>query len=189
MSDRRAVWRRIFHVAVSASVLYWWLPDPLLPMGIARRDFVIGGMLVLTALEAVRLARGAIVFPMREYERRRLGGHYWLVLGCAVALLLFEQRFAMITILGATLVDPWIGETKKSRGSKWAIMTGFAMWCAIAAICIILVPLPTKLELVPLGAAFAVGAEAAKVRFIDDNFLMIVVPLVALTAVASALSI
>jgi len=36
-----------------------------------------------------------------------------------------------------------------------------------------------------LGAALAVGAEWIKQPYIDDNFLMNIVPLVALTALAA----
>lgn len=183
--DRRHLARRALHVAVSLAVLYYWFPERVVEIGRSKQEIAVAGVAALAVLEAIRLRRKAIVFPMREYERGQLAGHFWLVLGCLVALLFFPQRFAMIAILGTTLVDPLIGELRARESiRKHAEAAGFVAWCAVAVACILAVPLAAPLVLVPLGAALAVLAEAKKIKRIDDNFLMTVVPALGLTAVA-----
>jgi dolichol kinase len=184
--DRRHLARRALHAAVSLAVLYYWFPERVVEIGLSKQEIAVAGVAVMAAIEAVRLRRKAIVFPMRDYERSQIAGHLWFVFGCLVALLFFPQRFAMITILGTAFVDPLEGEIR-ARDSirRYADAAGFAAWCVVAVGCILAVPLATPLVLVPLGAALAVLAEAKKVKQIDDNFLMNIVPLLGLTTVAS----
>jgi len=181
----RAAARRALHVAVSAAVLYWWFPERVVELGATRDQIVIAGMAVAVALEAVRLRRHALVFPMREYERNRVGGHVWLVAGCAVAVLLSEQRFAMVTILGTTLVDPLIGELRGRGHERLAPVAGLAAWGAQATAWVLLVPLDTPWALIPLGAVVAVAAEAVDIPHLDDNLTMNLAPLAAMTAAAT----
>jgi dolichol kinase len=184
--DRRHLARRALHVAVSLAVLYYWFPERVVELGLSKQEIAVIGVALMAAVEAVRLRRKAIVFPMRDYERGQIAGHLWFVFGCLVALLFFPQRFAMITILGTALVDPLEGEIRgRESVRKYAEAAGFAAWCAVAFICILAVPLATPLVLVPLGAALAVLAEAKKIKLIDDNFLMNIVPLLGLTAAAA----
>jgi len=172
---------------VSLSVLYYWFPKRVVEWGVTREEITVAGVLILGLLEAVRLLRGKLVFPMREYERRQIGGHFWLVLGCAVALIFFDQRFAMLTILGTTLVDPLIGELRVRGSTTLALVAGFLAWCAVAALVVAATPLSTPLYLIPVGAAAAVGAAHFKIRHLDDNFLMNLVPLAVLAGLALAL--
>jgi len=185
----RRVARRIFHVAVSLSVLYYWFPKRVVELGVSREEIAVAGVIALAVLEVLRLLKGKLVFPMREYERRQIGGHFWLVLGCAVALIFFEQRFVMLTILGTTLVDPLIGELRLRSFPRLAVVAGFLAWCAVATAAVAAASLATPFYLIPVGAAFAVGAEHRKIRYLDDNFLMNLVPLLVLTAVARVLSV
>ena len=186
-ANGRRLMRRAFHIAVSLAVLYYWFPPTIRELGISRETLMVVAFGALSILEGVRLWRGGLVFPMREYERRQLGGHFWLVLGCVVALLFFEQRFAMITILGTTLVDPLIGEMRGKVRPPFVLAAGFFAWLAVAIATITVAGLATPLALLPIGAAVAVAAERRKVPRVDDDFLMNVVPLVVLTALAITL--
>jgi dolichol kinase len=178
----RAVARRAMHIAVSLAVLYWWFPERVVEIGATRDQLVVGATAAVVALEAVRLRRGRLVFPMREYERRQVGGHVWLVVGCAVAVLFFEQRFAMVAILGTTLVDPVLGELRSRGLGRIAPAVGFGAWVTQALACATLVPLDTPLALILLGGVVAVAAEALEVPRVDDNFTMNLAPLVAMSA-------
>ncbi len=148
---------------------------------------MLGGVAVVLALEAVRLSRHSLVFPMREYERRKVGGHVWLVVGCAVAVVFFEQRFAMITILGTTLVDPLIGEVRQRGFARWAPAAGALAWAGQALVWVLVVPLAAPLALIPLGAFVAVAAEAYNVPHLDDNITMNLAPLVVMAVAAAAI--
>jgi len=62
---------------------------------------------------------------------------------------------------------------------------GFALWCVIAALVIVIVPLSTPWAFVPIGAGLAVVAESMRLPRLDDNFVMNIVPLLGLTALAA----
>lgn len=149
---------------------------------------MLAGVATMLALEAVRLKRRALVFPMREYERGRVGGHVWLVLGCAIAVVFFEQRLAVLTILGTTLVDPLIGELRGRGYARGAPAVGAVAWAAQAIVWVTLVPLDTPLVLVPVGAAFAVMAEHFDVPLLDDNLTMNLAPLFVMAGLAALLA-
>lgn len=171
----------------SLFVVYWWLPEYIEPLQLTRQQVAVLGLAVLAAFESYRLHSGWQFLGLRDYEQKRIAGYFWGASGYVAALLFFDQRFAMITILGTTLADPVLGELRNTRFKLGAPAAGFAVWCAVAAVCILAVPLSTPWPLVPLGAGLAVAAEYAKQPYIDDNFLMNIVPLLALTAVAAGL--
>jgi dolichol kinase len=185
MVDRRHLARRALHVAVSLGLVYYWLPDNLGPAGLSKQAVAIAALVAVGLLEVVRLRRKAIFFPMREYERGQLAGHFWLAAGCVLAVVFFEERFAVITILGTTLVDPLIGELRdRANLRRWAPAAGIVAWCVVGLLCVLLIPLSVRIPLVPVGALMAVMAEGKKVRGVDDNFLMNVVPLAGMTTIS-----
>jgi hypothetical protein len=185
--DRRRVFRRTFHVLTSLFVVYWWFPERVVEIDLSRQEIALVGLGVLACFEAYRTHKGWTFFGLRDYEAKRPAGYFWGATGYVTALLLFDQRFAMLTILGTTLVDPVLGEMRAGKWKKWGPPTGFAAWCAVALVCVLAVPLSTPLALIPLGAALAVAAESLPVPYVDDNFVMNIVPLLSLTAVAAAL--
>ena len=187
MLDRKRLFRRGFHSLSSLFVVYYWLPEFIPELQLTRDQVAALGISLLLAFEAYRIHRGWAFFGLRDYERRWLAGYFWGALGYVIALVFFEQRFAMITILGTTLIDPVLGELRGTGAKRFAPAVGFVLWCAVALTCIFLVPLTTPLAFVPIGAAVGVAAESVKVKRLDDNFVMNIAPLLCLTALAAAL--
>jgi dolichol kinase len=185
MVDRGRLIRRAFHSLSSLFIVYYWLPDYIEPLQLTRQQVALLGIALLAAFEAYRIHQGWMFFGLRDYEKKWIAGYFWGAFGYVIALLLFDERFAMLTILGTTIGDPVLGELRATRWKTWAPAGGFAVWCAIALICVAAVPLATPLLFIPLGAALAVGVESVKVRWVDDNFLMNIVPLLALTGLAA----
>lgn len=185
--DRKRLFRRGFHALTSLFVVYWWFPERVVELDLTRQQVAVVGLALLASFEAYRIHKGWLFFGLREYERKHIAGYFWGASGYVVALLFFEQRFAMLTILGTTLVDPLLGEMRAGPWKKWGPPAGFGAWCAIAIACVAFVPLSTPVYLIPLGAALAVAAEAVKMRPIDDNLVMNIVPLLSLTALAAIL--
>jgi hypothetical protein len=187
VADRRRLFRRAFHSLSSLFVVYYWLPVYIEPLQLTRDEVAALGISLLLAFEAYRIHRGWLFFGLRDYEKRWIAGYFWGALGYVTALVFFPERFAMLTILGTTLVDPVLGEMRATPAKRWAPAVGFASWCAVALVCIFAVGLATPLVLVPVGAAIAVGAESVKVKRLDDNLVMNIAPLLGLTALAAAL--
>jgi dolichol kinase len=169
----------------SLFVVYYWLPPRLDAVELTRDQIATLGIFLLAGFEAYRIHRGWLFFGLRDYEKKWVAGYFWGALGYVTALLFFEQRFAMITILGTTLVDPVLGEVRASARKKWAPAVGCAAWCGVALVCVVAAGLTTPLLFVPLGAAIAVGAESIRTRWVDDNLLMNLIPVLCLTALAA----
>jgi hypothetical protein len=170
----------------SLFVVYYWIPERIVEVQLTRQEVAVLGLTVIAVFETYRVHRGWLFLGLREYERKWVAGYFWGAAGYVLALLFFPQRFAMLAILGTTLVDPVLGEFRESSFKRWGPAVGFAVWCLIAALLILLVPLSTPWPFVPLGAALAVAAEANKIRWVDDNVMMNLVPLLGLTALAAA---
>jgi dolichol kinase len=183
--DRRRLIRRGFHSLSSLFIIYYWLPDYIEPLQLTRQQVALLGIFLLAVFEAYRIRQGWLFFGLRDYERKWIAGYFWGAFGYVIALLLFDERFAMLTILGTTIGDPVLGELRGTPWKKWAPVGGFTVWCSIAVIGVALVPLSTPLLFIPLGAALAVGVESIRVKWVDDNFLMNIVPLLALTGLAA----
>lgn len=182
-----AVSRRIIHVLMAGSLLFYFVPDPLPLLGIPRAYGALALAGFVTAVEAWRLHAGVRVALMRDYEMERPAAYYWLGLGCCIALVFFPPRFAILTILGVCLADPAIGIVRGTSAKRWATAAGFAVWMAAAIVACILLALPVAIGLLVLGAAAAVSVEPIRMPFLDDDFTMNIVPLVLLTVSAQAL--
>ncbi len=187
VADRAALLRRAIHVSFASSLLYYALPDPIPGLGLPKACAALAFAAIVSAAEAWRLKAGWTFFLLRDYERTRPAAYYWLGLGCCFALVVFPPRFAVITILGACLVDPAIGLTRGSRWKRWASPIGFCLWLAVAVTAVAVAGLPTPLLLLPMGAAAAVAAEATRLPYLDDDFSMNLAPLALLTAAGWAL--
>jgi len=183
--ERRTLIRRGFHMLSSLFVVYYWVPETIVEVDLTRQEVAVLGLSLFAVFEAYRIYRGWVFLGLREYERRWVAGYFWGASGYVLALLFFPQRFAMLTILGTTLIDPALGEIRKTPWKRWGPAVGFVLWCAIEAALILLVTLSIPWIYVTLGAAMAVAAEAKKFRRVDDNFVMNIVPLLGLTALAA----
>lgn len=181
--------RSAVHVSLALSLLYYAVPDPIPPLSLPKAPAALAFALVVTLVEAWRIRTGWTFFLFRDYESHRPAAYYWLGLGCLVALVFFPARFAVLTILGVCLVDPVIGQTRWTPAKKWASAVGACAWAGLGAAVVLLAPLAVPLWLLPLGAAAAAAGEAVRSPFVDDDFLMNMVPLLTLTAVAQALGI
>jgi dolichol kinase len=176
------------HVSLSLSLVYYVIPDPVPFLGVPKPVGVLALAAIVSAAEAWRLHSGWTLFLFRDYESRRPAGYYWLGLGCCLALVFFPPRFAIITIPGVCIVDPIIGTLRATRFKPWASAVGFALWLLLATATVFAAGLPVPLVLLPLAAAVAVGAEATRLPYLDDDLSMNLAPLCFLTAAAFALS-
>ncbi len=179
--------RMVVHASLSLSLLYLAVPDPLPLLGLPKGPAAIAFALLVSVVEAWRVHSGWTFFLFRDYEAHRPAAYYWLGLGCILGLVFFPTRFAILTILGVCFVDPIINTVRPRAGRALAGAAGASAWAAVAFAAVLLAPLPVPLWLVPVGALAAVAGEAPRSRFIDDDFLMNMVPLAALTVVARAL--
>ena len=181
--------RRVFHTFAASFLFYYLLPDQswIHILKIAAPIIIVA---VMAVVEYRRL-HGDIdhqrFFGLRGYEKRRPASYLYFGFAMLLLLLFFPQQIAIPCILCASFTDPIIGESRFYLGKKQAYLIGFffsmffftmtwyhAEWWILLAVSL-------------LGATGAVIGEGKKLRFIDDDFMIQILPALLLVVLWQAL--
>lgn len=192
--DASAVVRRAFHLTSPVWLIWYWIP-PDAGIGV-RKEAVLVILLSLALLvEAGRLLSGRRLLGLRANESSRMSAYAWGSLGLAVGLLFFPGEVVILTFWGMAWIDPLCAYTRSSRGYPWVPFAAYALLAAVLSLTV--VPTATyqtrmlgvlEIALVAtLGAAMALVAERPNLAYVDDDFLMNVVPMVVLSALLFAI--
>jgi len=176
---RARLLRRGIHISSAGLLSYYLLPPDMYGAGLPRELVVLAFLVPVLAVEAYRWARRPVILGLRENETKRVSAVAWGAVGLAVAFVLFPQKIVVPCVLGMAFVDPLIGELRAGwpRGYPYLPLALYYLICLLAG-------LGWAPSLV--ASAVALGAEAPKIPQIDDDFRMLVVPLVALWLLAAA---
>jgi dolichol kinase len=175
-------YRRVFHTFGASFLVYYMLPDV---EWINLLKFWIPLLIVVFAfvLEYLRIKRkinSSHFFGLRMYEKNRVGSYLFFGVAILVLLLFFPQQIAIPCILCACLADPIMGEVRYRFGEKNVYIIGFLIcmfffvvtWYKAGILMVLLVSI--------VGAAGAVMGETKKFRWLDDDFMIQMVPAVLL---------
>jgi hypothetical protein len=182
--DLGAALRKLVHLSTPAFLVYYFLPSPLWEGGPTPQLALIAVLIIVLAFELARLIFGIKVIGMRPYEKEQISAAAWAGIALTIAFLFFPIELAAPVIFGMALVDPVISKIRKT---KWYPTAPYLLHLAIMiAITILLTNLQiwTVLALA-ITSAVALVAEGVKTRYVDDDFLMIVVPLIVLALLMS----
>ena len=170
--------RRVFHTFAASFLFYYLLPDEEW-INVIKIIVPIILVFCLIVIEYHRL-RGALdhqrFFGLRNYEKKRPASYLYFGIAVLLLFLLFPQQIAIPCILCASFTDPIIGETRYHLGKKKAYIIGFIIslffflitWFRADWWILILVSV--------IGAAGALAGEAKKLRYIDDDFMIQMLP-------------
>ncbi len=176
MTEEERLVRRIIHSMTWIVLVYYLVPDPL--FGYPRDWFLILILAIVLVFEGFRLYFGFSVYGMREYETRQFASYAWASIAAAITLLFFPMHLAFVCLLGMGLIDPLIGEIQHRKPELYPYIP-FLAWSLLAMLLFSLLAdfsLPMIITFSTIGAAVAILAEYPTFR-IDDDFLMIIVPL------------
>jgi len=187
LGDR--VLRRALHGAGAVLVLYYLLPPNVL--GIPNPDVLLAALAVVLGIEAGRWAAGLELPTLRPVEAERPASFAYFAVALVIAVLFFPEAVAVAVILGAALVDPLIGELRRSERWRpaypalplavYAVLAGLSLrWVGGAS-------LPSTVLLAVLASVAGVGAEYPRLRYLDDDLTMVIVPGLVLTVLLAAL--
>ena len=133
--------------------------------------------IMMMVLECIRLKYGWIIFGQRQLEKRAISSLAYGFVGiCVVLWLAPGPGYAVPIIAASAVADPLLGELRATRLPKY--------W--IASIAVLVVWLiwslsshwfPTSPLLWCLMAPLTVLLEWPNIRWVDDNFLMLLAPL------------
>ena len=171
--------RRGIHLAMSfLPFLYFEFGEDVADMVSLTLEQVVSCVILLAIFgEALRLRMGLTVVGQRSYEAKQVSALAWGALGVGMVFLLTpDPAYAYPLILSLSLGDPLLGELRrKGSSTQTVILAGVHGIAVIWAGCAYLVETPWLF--VPLMAPICVAAEWPRLRYIDDNATMLLIPL------------
>jgi len=143
--------------------------------------------LIYALVEAVRLKFGITIVGQREYEAHQVSALFWGVISIVIAIIVLEPHhpagvahgwLGYPLIISLAIGDPALGEMRRAgMQAKHVAVAGVAVVLAVWISCWYLVDTPLWLSFIM--APLAVAAEWPKLKWIDDNGTMLLIPLAA----------
>ena len=177
--DKREIFRRILHSMAWIYLIFYLFPTYL--FGVHRKYLLLILVIIILSFEALRIYFGFQVFGMRNYEKRQIAAYAWATMAAAFALLFFPIHLTVLCLIGMGVVDPLIGELEKYRPKYYPYLP-LIIWAVIGIIVLTFLTsfsLISVILLSAVGSIIAIGIENPTL-IIDDDFLMVVVPLIIL---------
>tara|TARA_B100001778_G_scaffold104257_2_gene85166 strand:- start:1730 stop:2347 length:618 start_codon:yes stop_codon:yes gene_type:complete len=134
--------------------------------------------LVLVFGEALRLKLGITIFGQRDYESKQVSALAWggFAVGMTFLILPEHPEFVWPLILSLSLGDPFLGEIRRmGLESKAVFLYGSIFIALIWIACSFQVDTPLWMAVV-MGP-LCVAAEWPRLRWVDDNATMLLIPL------------
>ena len=174
----QVIYRRFNHTVAACFVIYFLFPESIL--GFDRVSLVGIFWISILLIEYFRLNGAFTLDGMRDYEDTRIAGFVWFATGTCMILFFYEigifpEVFAVSTIIMASFVDPLIGEVNRKYGSKEGILAGLIGSFVIYQIII------GVFFYSFVGSVVAVVVERPKFKWLDDDLLMQIFPIVIMT--------
>jgi len=174
------MFRRAFHLAMSAiPFVYFEYGEKISDIfDLEVSQFVSAATILLILIEAIRLKLGFTIFGQRDYEAKQVSALAWggIAIGLTLIALPNNPEFIWPLVLSLSLGDPFLGELRrKGIESRNVVIIGSifiaAIWLASWNF------VDTPIILVAIMGPICVAAEWPRLRWIDDNATMLLIPL------------
>jgi len=173
------IFRRSIHLGMSfLPLIYFELGDSVADsLDLTLPQFVSCVVFLLFAAEGTRLKFGLTIYGQREYESRQISALGWGAFGIGIVFLLAPtEEYIWPLILSLSLGDPFLGEMRRKGLSTRNVIVSstlflFLVWVACWHF------VETPLWLAFLFAPLCVASEWPRLRYIDDNATMVLIPL------------
>jgi dolichol kinase len=170
--------RRVFHTFAASFLFYYLLPDESW-INLGKIILSISIVLCMVIIEYRRI-RGDIdyqrFFGLRHYEKKRPASYLYFGLAILLLFLFFPQQIAIPCILCASFTDPIIGESRFYFGKKQAYIIGFFFSVFFFTMTWFEAEWWILLMVSFIGATGAVIGEGKKLKRVDDDFMIQMLP-------------
>ena len=180
------LFRRLIHISMLVIPLIYY------PYGHAIAAFfhltVVSFLLILLVValfaEFLRISFGVVLFGQRGYESKQISAFAWGMFSIVIVLLISPGlKFSVPIIWSLSLADPLMGEMRRIvKSAFWVEFVGVNVVLAIWWGCAYWFSL--SLWWGVLLAPLTVAAEWLDLKWIDDNALMLLVPLIVVMIVS-----
>ena len=171
--------RRIVHILMAVVPLIYYAYRDRIPVffHITPTVLLLVILAILILLEILRLSFGIIVFGQRDYEAKQISAFSWGAASLILVLLLAPgPQFGIPIIWSCSLGDPVLGELRQFKFStRWAELIGLIFILIIWWVCAYWFGISWWWGV--FLAPIIVAVEWLNLKWIDDNALMMLVPL------------
>lgn len=185
------IFRRFFHLIMCVlPFIYFEYGEQFADSVGMSLDEVVASIVIIAVVgEGIRLKLGFTVFGQREYESKQVSALAWGALAIGLVFLITPTKeYAYPLIFSLTFGDPFMGELRrKGMESKNVIFAACVFVLGIWLACWYAFGTPIILCLIV--APIAVLAETPRLRYIDDNATMLLIPLAAVVTLEPFLNV
>ena len=171
-------YRRVFHTFGASFLVYYLLPYlewiNLLKLWLSIT--IVAFALVLESMRLTGKINSGHFFGLRIYEKKRFGSYLYFGVGVLILLLFFPQQIAVPCILCACIADPIMGELRNNLGKKQIYTIGFLICMFIFLITWYKADVWMMCLISIVGAGGAVFGEVKKIWWLDDDFMIQIIP-------------
>ncbi|MDP6869431.1 MAG: hypothetical protein QGI21_01495 [Candidatus Poseidoniaceae archaeon] len=132
----------------------------------------------LIVVESARLKFKITIFGQRDYESEQVSALAWGAFAIAITFLLLPNSPDLVypLIWSLSLGDPFLGEMRRKGFEARTVFYSGSVFISIIWLCCFFL-YSTPLWLIPIFAPLCVAAEWPRLRWIDDNATMLLIPL------------
>lgn len=179
--------RRLVHFAILfIAIFYYCFVLPNVKNQFFLLCLLISAILFFMVLEFVRIRLKLVVFGQRKHEATHISSFAWTMCALCVVFLVASPKFGLPIVASVALADPLLGELRQHLKLQWIIaLLGVATVFAIWMICAKYFHFPFWYSIII--APVTVAAEWPRFRWIDDNALMLLVPLLVILLIHGSL--
>lgn len=179
----RTIQRRLLHVAGSSFIGYYFIPR-ILPYGLDKTWLLVGILSCVGILEIYRwFSKQSLSLSelLRSYEEKRPASYGYFTLGSVVLLGFFPQFITIPCILSAAVCDPIIGFLRQKNSSTHGFLIAFIISFSFFFLAWKITQVWIAILASFLGAITVLFAEHKSTLWLDDDFLMQIVPAMVLS--------
>ena len=175
--------RRFIHVAIIfiPLIYYHWFLKITSSVAFAHHIIILA-MLAVVIAEVLRLKFQLVLFAQRSHEQSHVSSFAWTMISVGFVLLLAPKAsYAVAIVACCAIVDPLMGELKIKIGKS----VGLFLIGLLAALLIWIFCMAHYHESIWIAfliAPITIACEWPVLKWIDDNALMMLVPLIMVLA-------
>lgn len=186
--DIGSAFRRSFHIISPIFLTYYLIPEQL-GGGVTRTAVLLLFLGTAACIEIARIALAVRLVGMRPYEGQRVSAYAQGTLGLAVGLLVVREPTIVVPVfLGMAWIDPLAAFARKRGWPRAAVVAAyFVLFLTTEYLMSGVESSYWQFLAAALATTSAMLVEGPKTPQLDDDLLMLVVPMAVLSVAAAVL--
>lgn len=171
--------RRLVHISILIYPLLYYDVASLVAdhYEFSPAYFLLVFAILAIVAEVIRLSFGWVVIGQRPYESHYISSFTWGAVSFCLVMFLLPKMYGIPIIFVVALVDPLMGELRRAMvDPKWVAVIGIISAWFIWFMCYFWLHTPWWFAFII--APVTVAAEWPSFKWIDDNALMSLVPMI-----------